>query len=167
MTVGSTVLRIVDAGRVRVVAAVDETVLPRLAVDQPAPILFPGAREPVPGKVARVAWESDRQTHELLVEVVPEKLERRVAIGQRADVRIELERKEGVLRLPLALLHRDEAGSYVYADRGGRIAVVRPELGLTGAAHVEVTAGLAEGDVLLAARRGGAALPAGRRRSAK
>lgn len=93
VTVGSTVLRIVDTNRVYVNAAMDETMLPRLAVDQAGAIFFPGTSTPVAGRVTRISWEADRQTHELLVEVTPDRLERRVAIGQRADVRIEVGRQ--------------------------------------------------------------------------
>lgn len=89
VTIGSTVLRIVDTNRVYVNAAVDETMLPLLAVDQRAAIFFPGTDASLTGRVTRISWEADRQTHELLVEVTPERLERRVAIGQRADVRVE------------------------------------------------------------------------------
>jgi hypothetical protein len=148
---------------VYVSAAVDETVLPELAVDQPSLIVFPGAGAPLPGKVSKISWEADRQTHELIVEVAPMKLERRVALGQRADVRIELHRQERALRVPIRKIHHDESGPYVYADRGGKIALVRPKLGLTGAVHVEVLEGLSEGDVVLGAGKIGENLPVGRR----
>ncbi|MBI4818793.1 MAG: efflux RND transporter periplasmic adaptor subunit [Deltaproteobacteria bacterium] len=163
VTVGSTVLRIVDTNRVHVLAAMDETVLPRLAVDQPSNIFFPGSGAAVTGRVTGISWEADRQTHELLVEVTPDRLERRVAIGQRADVRIELGRKEHTLRIPIRMIHHDEAGEFVYSDRGGRIGQARPKLGLTGAEMVEVLDGLTEGEVVLAAPGAGVALPVGRR----
>ncbi|MCC6874691.1 MAG: efflux RND transporter periplasmic adaptor subunit [Sandaracinaceae bacterium] len=163
VTVGSTVLRIVDTSRVFVNAAVDETVLPALAVDQPAAIFFPAASAPIEGRVSRIAWEADRQTHELLVEVMPTRLERRVAIGQRADVRIELERRESALYVPTRMIHHDAAGPYVFAGHGGRIALVRPRVGLTGNERVEVLDGLSEGDAVLGAPGAGVDLPLGRR----
>lgn len=163
VTVGSTVLRLVDTQRVVVAAAVDETVLPLLAHGQPVTITFPGTTASIPGRVSRVGWEADRQTHELLVEVTPDRLERRVAIGQRADVRIEVARRDQVLRLPVRALHRDELGPFVYVDRGGRIARVRPQLGLTGDDQIEVTGGLAEGELILTAPATGSRLPLGRR----
>jgi HlyD family secretion protein len=167
VTIGSTVLRIVDTSRVYVNAAVDETMLPRLAVDQTASIFFPGTREAVSGRVTRVSWEADRQTHELLVEVTPETLDRRVAIGQRADVRIEVSRRENALRIPIRMVHHDDTGPFVYADRDGRIAVIRPRFGLTGIDHVEIQDELAEGDAIFAAPKAGLELPVGRRWVAK
>jgi HlyD family secretion protein len=161
VTIGSTVLRIVDTNRVYVNAAVDETMLPLLAVDQRAAIFFPGAS--LTGRVTRISWEADRQTHELLLEVTPERLERRVAIGQRADVRVEVGRREQVLRVPVRMVHHDDRGAFVYAERDGRIALIRPKFGLTGNDRVEVLDGLAEGDAVLAAPGAGATLPLGRR----
>jgi hypothetical protein len=145
---------------------VDETSLPELANDQRASIYFPGAAEPIPGRVSRVSWEADRQTHEILVEVTPDRLERRVAIGQRADVRIELGRREGVLRLPSRFLHHDEQGALVYVDDGGRIRVARPQLGHGSAELVEVVSGLGEAQAVLAPPKTGVTLPPGRRWSA-
>ncbi|MBK6845579.1 MAG: efflux RND transporter periplasmic adaptor subunit [Gemmatimonadetes bacterium] len=163
VTIGSTVLRIVDTNRVYVNAAVDETMLPLLAADQPAAIFFPGTAASVAGRVSRISWEADRQTHELLVEVTPERLERRVAIGQRADVRVEVGRRDRALRVPVRMVHHDATGAFVYADRGGRVALVRPRFGLTGNDQVEVLEGLAEGEAVLAAPGAAATLPLGRR----
>lgn len=163
VSIGSTVLRVVDTSQVHVSASVDETVLPQLAMDQRATILFPVASTPIHGRVTRISWEADRQTHELIVEVTPDRLERRIAIGQRADVRIELARQGDVVRVPVRMLQHDDAGPYVYADRGGRIAIVRPRLGMSGSDHVEVVEGLSEGDVILGAARARASLEVGRR----
>lgn len=163
VAIGTTVLRIVDTSAVYINAAVDETVLPLLAVEQHADIFFPGAAASSKGRVTRISWEADRQTHELLVEVTPERLERRVAIGQRADVRIEVGRRPQALRAPTRAVHHDAAGPFVYVDRGGRIGVVRPRFGLVGADYVEVLAGLAEGDSVLIAPGASTALPVGRR----
>lgn len=163
VTVGSTVLRVVDTNSVYVNAAVDETMLPLLAVDQPAVIFFPGTAASVAGRVSRISWEADRQTHELLVEVTPERLQRRVAIGQRADVRVEVGRRDHALRVPIRMIHHDATGAFVYADRGGRVALVRPRFGLTGNDQVEILEGLAEGVAVLAAPGAVATLPLGRR----
>lgn len=161
VTVGTTVLRIADTSSVYIKAAIDETVLPRLAVGQSSAIVFPGTTAPIAGKVTRISWEADRQTHELVVEVTPDKLDRRVAIGQRADVRIELARKDGVLRVPLEAIHHDATGPFLYVDDGGKIAVARPRFGITGATMVEVVEGLPDGTTVLT--RASGPLPVGRR----
>ncbi|MFO0565670.1 MAG: efflux RND transporter periplasmic adaptor subunit [Polyangiaceae bacterium] len=163
VSIGSTVLRIVDPTQVYVRAAMDESVLHELAEEQRGAVFFPGASEPIPARVTRVAWEADRQTHEVFAELTPDRLARRVAIGQRADVRIELSRKDNVLRVPLTMVQRDSAGAYVFADRGGRIGLIRPRFGLSGRDHVEVLEGLGEGDTLLAPKTANGTLTPGRR----
>lgn len=163
VSVGTTVLRIVDTSQVFVNAALDETVLPQLAPEQRSDIFFAGENAAVTGKVSRISWEADRQTHELLVEVTPDRLQRRVAIGQRADVRIEIARREQVLRIPMRMIHHDSTGPYVYTERGGRIAILRPRFGLTGTEQVEVLEGLSEGERIFSAPRVGVTLPVGRR----
>lgn len=163
VSVGSTVLRLVDTRQVYVSAAIDETVLPMLAVEQRSTILFPGASAPVAGRVTRISWEADRQTHDLIVEITPKAVDRRVAIGQRADVRIELARRESTLRIPLRMIHHDETGAFVYVDRQGSIALVRPRFGLTAQDTVEVLEGVSEGDTVLASPNVGSSLTLGRR----
>jgi hypothetical protein len=71
-TVGSTVLRIVDTHRVYVNAALDETVLSAAGGGSAGRHHLPGFGAARARRVTRVAWEADRQTHELLVEVTPE-----------------------------------------------------------------------------------------------
>jgi HlyD family secretion protein len=154
VTVGASVLRVVDTDRVVVSAAIDETVLDDLALDLGATLRFPGDDRVFGGHVSRIGWEADRSTHELLVEVTPDDLGRRVAIGQRADVRIALERKDDALRVPMDRVRRDALGPFVLVDRGGRVARAAVALGLSGADHVEVTEGLTEGDRVLAAPEG-------------
>lgn len=167
VTVGSTVLRVADTRRVYVKAALDETVLHRLAVEQRAAVVFPGSPEVVPGALTRIPWEADRQTHELFVDVTPSSFARRTAIGQRADVRIEIGRRERVMTIPIGIVLRDAGGPYVGVDRGGRVALARPTLGAASATHVEVLDGLSEGDTVLAPARPGDALPVGRRWEAR
>ncbi len=163
VNVGATVLRVVDTDHVYVRAALDETSLARLRDGLSATLTFPGSVAPLAARVTRVSWEADRQTHELLVDVTPERLDRRVAIGQRADVRVELARRDRVLRVETRWIHRDAEGPYVYADRGGRVTRVRPRFGAVGRDAVEVLDGLSEGDTVLASPRPGADLPDGRR----
>lgn len=163
VTIGTTILRVADTSRVYVRASIDETALSSIAEDQRGEISFPGDAAMIPGKVTRIAWEADRQTHEIFVEVTPDKLDRRVAIGQRADVRIELARRDRALRIPVTMIHHDADGPYVFVDRSGRISVARPRFGIPGRDHVEVLDGLAEGDAILAAPAAGRTLAIGRR----
>ncbi len=163
VAVGTTVLRIVDTDRVYVNAWIDETQLRDVHEGQTVRIVRPGSLATTPGTVKRVGWESDRQTHELLVEVTPSAPLGRVAIGQRADVWISTQTKAAVVHVPTDYLQRDSEGPFCHVDRDGRIGVARVKLGLVGRDAVEIVEGLDAGDTVLAALEPGGSLTDGRR----
>ncbi len=163
VAVGTTVLRLVDTEHVYVSAWVDETMLSQVREGQSAQIVLPGRGEPIPGVVERVGWESDRQTHELLVDIAPSKPLGRIAMGQRADVWIATRAKARVVNIPISYVQRDAEGAYCNVDRAGRIERARVRLGLRGRDTVEISAGLRAGDTVLTAVAPGAQLAPGRR----
>lgn len=164
VAVGSTVFRLVAPDDLLVRAWIDETALTQLREGQSVEVGFPSRGESsLRGSVRRIGSEVDRQTHELLVDVAVEQLPERVALGQRADVWIEVERREGVVRLPLAFLRREGQALYCYVSRRDRIARADVTVGLVGRDHVEISGGLAEGDIALDALAAGGVLPSGRR----
>jgi len=161
VTVGATVLRVVATDRLWARAWVDETTLRRLAAGQAVDVALPGRT--VMGRLDRIGREADRQTHEIAVEVALDEVPDRVALGQRADVWIEVDRRVGVVRIPTAFLRHDEDGGFCYVARSGAIAQVRVTTGVFGRDDVEIVSGLAPGDVVLDALEPGATLPVGRR----
>lgn len=165
-TVGATVLRVVATDALWSRANIDESELSSLAEGQPVRVRYAATGEPsAVGTVDRVGREVDRQTHELIVDVALRAPPPRVAIGQRADVWIEVERHKDAVRLPSAFLRRDTAGTFAWVDRAGRVARVPVAVGLRGTDRVEILSGLAPGDVVLDAAdpSSGAVLGEGRR----
>lgn len=150
VAVGTTVLRVVATDALWSRAWIDEHALPLLREKQAVRVRLgaEGARFTA-GSVDRIGREVDRQTHELLVDVRLDGLPERIAIGQRADVWIELERKKDVVRAPWSYVHRDRGEVFCFVDRGGRIAKARVKLGLEGTGVVEIVEGVAAGDLLL------------------
>jgi HlyD family secretion protein len=164
VTVGSSVLRIVSVDRLWARAAVDESMLVDLREGMPAEIALLGdAKHPLHGTVDRIGREVDRQTHEVLVDVLLAEVPSRLAIGQRADVHITLERRTNVARIPLAFVRRDADDSFTFVDSAGRIARAPLQIGAVGRDFVEVTAGLEPGTIVLDAPKVGGALTLGRR----
>lgn len=146
VTPGTPAFTIVATDVMRVTAWVDETALGRLAVGQPARLLFrsEGARS-FPGTVTRIGREVDRQTHELLVDVAVLELPTNFAVGQRADAWIEVGRRDAVTSVPRGWC---DVECTVAAD--GRVASRAVTFGLVGRQSVEVLTGLAPGDIVLA-----------------
>jgi HlyD family secretion protein len=163
VTIGTTVLRIVATDALWSRAWLDESALPHLREQQPARVRLGAIGDgQLVGRVDRIGRQSDRQTHELLVDILLEAPPARIAIGQRADVWVELERRKDVLRVPTGFIHDEGKGPFCYVDRGGRIARVPVVLGLRGVDVAEVSS-LNEGDVLLDPVDPGATLGVGRR----
>lgn len=146
VTPGAPAFTLIATDAMRVRAWVDETALGRLAIGQPARIVFrsEGARS-FPGTVESIGRAVDRQTHELLVDVAITELPTNFAIGQRADAWIELGRRDGVVRIPTGLCTTECA-----VAEDGRVAVRSVTLGLSGRDAVEVVSGLLPGDMVLA-----------------
>jgi HlyD family secretion protein len=144
------VLQLVSTDEMWITAWVDETELARLAEGQSARVVFrsePGVA--YEGVVARIGREVDRETREIVVDVRVQKLPANWAVGQRAEVYITVDRREGVTMLPAALLlvRGDKTG--VMLDLGGEATWREITVGLRGRESVEVTRGLSPGDVVV------------------
>lgn len=150
VTAGSSVLLLVSTDQMWIRAWVDETELARLADGQPARVVFrsePGVA--YEGAVVRVGRETDRETREIVVDVRVPKLPATWAVGQRAEVYIQVDRRADVTVLPAgSVLVRDGATGAMVDARGK--AVWRDiSVGLRGRESVEITGGLLPGDVVV------------------
>lgn len=161
---GGAILALVATEELWVSAWVDETEMARLKPEQPARVVF--RSEPdrsFPGRVARLGREADRETREFVVDVRVLELPTNWAVGQRAEVYIETDRKDAAARLPARFLAwRDDAPG-VFVNENGR-AVWKPiQIGLRSAEFVEAAEGLHEGETVVMAQKPGTTLVEGRR----
>lgn len=146
VTPGAPAYTIVATDTMRVRAWVDEASLGRLAVGQPARLVFRSeAERSFAGRVERIGREVDRQTHELLVDVAVLELPSNFAVGQRADAWIEVGRSPGALSVPRGWC---DTACDVVAE--GRVTPRAVTLGLVGRDRVEVLDGIGVGDLVLA-----------------
>lgn len=146
---GSTLFRMVDAATLWVAMRVDESVVGRVRVGQAASIRM-RTGDTLPGKVARIARQSDAATRELEVNVAFDVPPARFAIDQEAEVSIIAGELVGIV-VPLTALTRDRAG------RQGVLVVVdsrsefRPvQTGTSDAQSVLIDKGLAAGERIVA-----------------
>lgn len=150
---GSTLFRMVDAATLWVAMRVDESVVGRVQVGQTASIRM-RTGETLPGKVARIARQSDAATRELEVNVAFDVPPARFAIDQEAEVSIAVGDLAGIVVPPTALTR----------DRGGRQGVLvvvdsrsefRPvQTGASDAQSVLIGKGLAAGERIVAKAEG-------------
>lgn len=142
---GSTLFRMVDAATLWVAMRVDESVVGRVQVGQAASIRM-RTGETLPGKVARIARQSDAATRELEVNVAFDVPPARFAIDQEAEVSILAGDLAGIV-VPLAALTRDRAGSQgvlVVVDSRSEFRPV--QTGASDAQRVLIGKGLTAGE---------------------
>ncbi|HEY0825047.1 MAG TPA: efflux RND transporter periplasmic adaptor subunit [Ramlibacter sp.] len=149
---GTPILRLVDPRTLWVATRVDEALVARVMPGQPASIrLRSGAV--LPGRVERIAMQSDAATRELDVHVAFAGTPPRVAIDQEADVRIEVGRDEGLV-IPATALAQDGTGrNGVLQVVEGRARFVPVVTGAAGEGRVLVREGLKAGDLVVANAR--------------
>jgi len=147
---GTAILDVISTEELWVSAWVDETALGRLAVSQPARIVFRSAPDiSLPGKVARLAPQTDRETREFVVDISVAQLPKIWAVGQRAEVYIETGRHTDVMTIPQRLVSWRDGKAGVMVDHAGKAQWQSVALGLRGAETVEVKDGLAAGQVVI------------------
>ena len=154
VSAGSSVLQLVSTDEMWIRAWVDETELARLAEGQPARTVF--RSEPsveYPGMVVRVGREADRETREILVDVLVQKLPAKWAIGQRAEVYIQVDHKENVMTLPAEFVLVRDGKTGVMVDKQPKARWREITVGLRGRDNLEVSTGLAIGDVIVSPLR--------------
>jgi len=147
---GSPVLTLVSTEEIWVSAWVDETEMSRVRPDQPARVVFRSeSGKDYRGIVSRIGKEADRETREFVVDVRVVSLPENWAVGQRAEVYVEVERKLAAAVIPTTFLiwRNDRPGIYVRA--GDRAQWREVSLGLRGSESVEVKEGVEAGDTIL------------------
>jgi RND family efflux transporter MFP subunit len=144
---GTPLFRLVDPATVWVAARIDESVVGRVSVGQGAEIRL-RTGETLPGKVARIARQSDAATRELEVNVAFESPPARFVIDQEATVTVLAGDERGIV-VPVAALveNRGKPGVLVVAD--GRAEFRPVETGAADSGRVIARKGVAAGDVVI------------------
>ena len=160
---GTSIFLLISTRSLWVRTWIDETEMQRVAEGQRARVVFRAEPETgYKGKVARLGRETDRETREFLVDVEIEELPRNWSVGQRADVFIEIARKDGVTMVPSQVIMRNQGETAVVLSRDGRAVRQPVKTGLRGRTHVEIVEGLSPGDIVVNAQDSDP-IPEGRR----
>jgi len=147
---GALIFRLVSPKEMWISAWVDESSMAGLAPGQSARVVFRSEpKHPYSGKVVRVGREVDRETREFRVDVGVDSLPANWAVGQRAEVYIEMARKAGATNIPLKAIAWRKGKSGVYLANSGRAKWKEVLLGLRGIDKVEVTRGLSKNDLVI------------------
>lgn len=160
----SPILTVISTDVLWINAWVDETEMSRLAVGQSVRVVF--RSEPdhsFSGEVIRLGRQADRETREFIVDVRVREMPSNWAVGQRAEVYIETDKKEDVLTIPSRFLVCTDQGEGVFVSDNGHSRWKPLKLGSKGQGSVEVLEGLSESDSLILSLDATAQLIEGRR----
>ncbi|HIP95840.1 MAG TPA: efflux RND transporter periplasmic adaptor subunit, partial [Anaerolineae bacterium] len=148
-----------DLAALEVEVNLDETDVARVAVGQKVQVsldAFPGVE--LAGEVTYIAPMAQTQVGVVLYPVTirltpadPSTSSGQalpLRAGMTADVTIAVASKEDALIVPLRAVHTERERAYVYRLVGGQIEQVEVTLGMMTDTEVEITSGLAEGDVV-------------------
>jgi RND family efflux transporter MFP subunit len=145
---GTPLFRLVDPATVWVAARIDESVVGRVSVGQRAEIRL-RTGETLPGKVARIARQSDAATRELEVNVAFESPPARFVIDQEATVTVLAGEERGVV-VPVTALAENAGKPGVLVVADGRAQFRPVETGAADGGRVIVRKGVAAGDAIIA-----------------
>ena len=147
---GASIFKLVSTKEMWVSAWVDETAMAGLAKGQSARVVFRSEpKKNYEGKVSRLGSEVDRETREFLVDVGVDTLPENWAVGQRAEVYIETGKMDDVIQVPLRAIVWKKGKARVFLEDNGCAKLREVSLGLRGIDNVEVTNGLAKGNVII------------------
>jgi len=141
---GAALVELLDPGSVWVAAWIDESLVGRIAVDQPALLRLRSGWQG-PGRVVRIARRADPVARELEVDVafVPD-LDR-LTLDEEAEVSIEVGRVTGLAVPASALVGTgDERGVFVVRD--GRALLVPVHVGARGEDRITIEGELVAGE---------------------
>mgnify|MGYP001627163430 CR=1 FL=1 len=146
---GTPILRLVDPDSLWVAVRIDEALVERVTVGQPATIRLRSGSV-VAGKVQRIAMQSDPATRELEVNVAFTAVPPRLALDQDAEVRIAVGSEQGLVVPASAVLHDPDGTRAVLQVVSGRARRVPVTVGAEADGSVLVRSGLREGDTVVA-----------------
>ena len=155
---GEALFSIVVRGEFDLVGMVPTRDIAKLAVNQPARIKIIGAGE-VDGRVRRLSptVEPNSQLGQVTVGVTA--TNRRLLVNSSGRALITTGRSCGNVSVPLTAILYGSAGTVVQVVKRARVETRQVDVGLMSAGQVEITKGLAEGDIVVA--RAGALLREG------
>jgi multidrug efflux pump subunit AcrA (membrane-fusion protein) len=155
---GEALFSIVARGEYDLVGMVPTRDIARLAVNQPARIKIIGAGE-VDGRVRRLSptIEPNSQLGQVTVGVAG--TNKRLLVNSSGRAMITTGRSCGNVSVPLTAILYGSAGTVVQVVKRQRVETRQVDVGLMSGGNVEITRGLAEGDIVVA--RAGALLREG------
>ena len=143
------IVLVVKPKEVWVKSYIDERISADIVKGQKARVtLRSRAQKPLRGYVARIEAQSDPVTEERIVDIAFEKVPFPFYLNEQAQVEIEIKKLQGVLVIPIHLVHNERV--WIYKD--GKAHLVHVQVIAKNDSYAAIK-GLAEGDKILVPER--------------
>jgi len=148
------IVRLSQNDKLRLVIPVPESAVSRIHLGGPVAVSVQSLHKTVTGTVARFAERLDTDTRTMHVEVDVPNPALTLVPGMYADATLVLDSVKGAILAPVQAIDRTAEGARVFVvRRDGKLEARSVQLGLESDDHIEVTRGLADGDLLVVGSR--------------
>ena len=162
-------VRLSENSLLRIVVPVPESAVPTVHVGQGVEVRVPTLNRSFSGSVTRFATKLSLSTRTMDTEIDVPNANLVMVPGMYAEVRLNLERRQGALAIPVTAVDLSDGsasppgkgsssgrgGQVMVVASGNRIEVRRITLGLETASRAEVLSGLKDGDLVVIGGRSG------------
>lgn len=139
-------MHIAETTKLRLDFPVPESAVPQINIGTPVEVTVDATGQVIKSSVVRIAGKIDTSTRTMKTEVDIDNGGLRITPGMYASVKIDLERKDAVLALPVqAVAGGDKPNVWLINDKN-EIEEHAVTLGLQTADKVEILSGVSEGD---------------------
>jgi len=139
--------------RIRVPFYVSETSINRYRRGQAVRAIV--GQDTVAGNVDKVAMAGQAVGHNFEVDAVFDNASRLLKPGMHVTLRVVVEKKEGVISLPVENVSAEGGQRFVYTVRDGAASRADVAVGIRGGDRFEIVSGLSAGDVVVVAGASG------------
>jgi RND family efflux transporter MFP subunit len=148
------VVRIAQVSKLRLVLAVPESAAGQIRLNDAVSVHVDALHREIQGKVSRFASALDQQTRTMETEIDVENGNGQLLPGMYTETKLVLQGKKNALTVPLEAVSRNGNDATVLAvGANNTLEEKHVTLGLEDNAHVEIVAGLREGDRVVIGNR--------------
>ncbi len=157
------ILSIVDLSRMELEAAVPSGDIGSVRIGQELSMTVEGIDKPIKGKVARISPSTQAGTRSVPIYIALDNRDPRVRVGLFAQGNLSLDKRSGVLTIPVSALREQSGRSFVYLVEADKLTERDVKLGVRSETEkaangsegvVEVLSGLKAGDTIIGVNLG-------------
>lgn len=147
---GSKLMKLESSDAVRVNISLSKYDLSKVELGQKAEVEISGQTyEGTVSKINRMAEQNDAGTRLVAAEVHIENPDDNIYLGIEGKVKIQAQKSENTLLVPIAAVNTDQTGDFCYVVNDGIVEKRPVTAGLSSEDSIEIVDGLEEGDIVL------------------